>query len=159
MNWIFHYQLFLFDLDGLLVDTEELHWKAYVKMCHDRGHELRWDFPTYFSIAQQDAHAPERAIYAEFPQLHKEEPRWSVLYAEKKAALQYLLDTEDIPLLPGVTELLQALERAGTKRCVVTHSSKDLVEKIRKRMPSSIQFPTGLQKMIMKSQNLPLMGT
>ena len=33
MDWIKKYQLFLFDFDGLLVNTEEMHFLAYKQMC------------------------------------------------------------------------------------------------------------------------------
>ena len=84
MNWIQNFQLFLFDLDGLLVNTEELHYQAYVTMLQRRGYTLTWDFPAYFQIAQQDSKAPEIHIYKEFPKLQKDEPNWAILYAEKK---------------------------------------------------------------------------
>ncbi|MDB6080998.1 MAG: HAD-superfamily hydrolase [Chlamydiia bacterium] len=135
MHWIKKYQLFLFDLDGLLVNTEELHFRAYKEMCLQRGYHLPWDFAQYFSIAQLDAQAPERYIYAEFPELKKEEPLWSILYAEKKKAYLTLLAQEPAPLLPGVEVLLTALEKVNKKRCVVTHSALALVELIREQNP------------------------
>lgn len=135
MQWIFDYQLFLFDLDGLLVDTEGCHYKAYVTMCARRGFTLPWDFATYFTIAQKHADAPRDYIYEALPGLKQQEPNWSVLYAEKKAILQEILTQDPIPLLPGVENLLRALEKAQIKRCVVTHSAKDLVAILRKKNP------------------------
>ena len=135
MQWIFDYQLFLFDLDGLLVDTEKCHYKAYVTMCKRRGHVLPWDFATYFTIAQKHANAPRDSIYEALPQLQQEEPNWSVLYAEKKAKLQELLTQEPIEILPGVEKLLRVLEHASIKRCVVTHSAKELTTILRQKNP------------------------
>jgi len=141
MRWIFDYQLFLFDLDGLLVNTEELHYQAYKQMLHDRGYELPWDFLTYFSIAQKDSEAPKRHIYAMFPQLAKEEPRWEVLYQEKKIAYIALLQKSQVPLLPGAKELLFALKQENCNTCVVTHSRLAYVEELKKQNPvlSTIQ--------------------
>lgn len=135
MEWLSQYQLFLFDLDGLLVNTEELHFRAYQKMCRDRGFVLPWDFPTYFGIAQQDAEAPKRYIYAQFPELFKQEPSWDVLYSEKKCAFMELLEKEKVPLMPGVEKLLLALQERGIKRACVTHSGRELVEKIKAHNP------------------------
>jgi HAD superfamily hydrolase (TIGR01509 family) len=135
MNWIQNFQLFLFDLDGLLVNTEELHYEAYVTMLKRRGYTLEWDFPTYFQIAQQDSKAPEIHIYKEFPQLQKEEPNWSILYAEKKQIVTDLLREKGAPLLPGVHELLTKLAALNKKRCVVTHSPKELVTLLQKHHP------------------------
>lgn len=141
MRWISSYQLFLFDLDGLLVNTEELHYRAYKEMLHNRGYDLPWDFLTYFSIAQKDAEAPKRHIYAQFPELQQKEPRWDVLYQEKKRAYLHLLQTTKVPLLPGVQRLLSALEQAKVKRCVVTHSAKLLVEAIKSQNPILSTIP------------------
>lgn len=135
MHWISQFQLFLFDLDGLLVNTEELHYQAYKRMLKNRGYALPWDFTKYFSIAQQDAEAPKRNIYAEFPELQQQEPNWDVLYAEKKQAYLDLLKSERAPLMPGVQELLEELSNKNVKRCVVTHSGKSLVDALCEKNP------------------------
>jgi beta-phosphoglucomutase len=135
MRWIESYELFLFDLDGLLVNTEEIHYRAYVQMCKGRGYTIPWSFSQYFQIAQQDAGAPERAVYAEFPALQKQEPNWKVLYAEKKRAFLEILENEPAPLLPGAEKFLKILENAQKKRCVVTHSQTELVALLRKQNP------------------------
>jgi len=135
MDWIQKYQLFLFDLDGLLVNTEEIHYRAYCQMCYGRGYELPWSFSEYFRIAQLDAKAPERHIYAALPKLQKEEPNWTVLYAEKKSAFLHLLQEEPAPLLPGADAMLALLAKAQKKRAVVTHSAKELVTLLRQQNP------------------------
>src|SRR3990172_6839619 len=58
MHWIYQFQLFLFDFDGLLVNTEDLHFAAYQKMCCDRGFELKWDFER-FCQARSEEHTSE----------------------------------------------------------------------------------------------------
>ena len=130
-----YYQLFLFDFDGILVDTEELHYKAYLKMCVDRGFILNWDRPTYMSYALFTATGVKEAIYKALPQLHETEPNWNVLYQEKKAAYCTLLREEGTKLMPGVEALLQKLESTNTKRCVVTHSPADQIAMIRGQHP------------------------
>ena len=135
MEWIQQFTFFLFDLDGLLVNTENIHFRAYKKMCKDRGFDLLWDLTKYYSIAQQDADAVKKALYQEFPELETRGPRWEVLYKEKKEAFLHIAATEEIPLLPGAKELLLALESAGIKRCVVTHSPLALVEVLREQNP------------------------
>lgn len=135
MDFIRNYQLFLFDLDGLLVNTEELHYRAYCDMVKARGFTLPWDFPAYFQIAQQDSRAPERAIYKEFPKLFEQEPSWAVLYAEKKEAYRKLIENEPAPLLPGVESLLVHLKQLEKQRAVVTHTSRELVDIIRSKNP------------------------
>ncbi len=135
MNWIFRYQLFLFDFDGLLVDTERLHYQAYIETCKNRGFELTWTFEEYCAVAQQDATQLRARIYAEFPLLFAAEPNWAVLYDEKKQNLLRLVKQDQVPLLPGVATLLLALQQAGIHRCVVTHSPLSLINQIREKNP------------------------
>lgn len=135
MDFTRNYQLFLFDLDGLLVNSEELHYRAYCTMLKQRGFDLPWDFAAYFQIAQQAADAPQRAIYKEFPMLQQMEPNWQVLYAEKKEAYKALLQQEPVPLLPGVEPVLRYLQKEAIQRCVVTHTARALVDIIRAQNP------------------------
>ena len=60
--------LILFDLDGLLVDTEQLHWRAYQEMCRAFGSTLSWDFPTYLRISGSASHAIAARMQVELPQ-------------------------------------------------------------------------------------------
>lgn len=135
MRWISNYQLFLFDLDGLLVNTEELHYRAYVRMCEGRGVRLTWDFPSYFRIAQSDSDAIQKQMYSQFPALFEQEPRWNVLYEEKKRAFLDILTSEPSPLLPGVEKLLSALAEKDVKRAVVTHSARAFTVEIKRQNP------------------------
>jgi len=135
MQWIFHYQLFLFDLDGLLVDTEKLHYQAYINMCAQRGCHLPWSFHRYSEAAHHESTGLRDQIYAEFPELKAQEPHWNVLYEEKKRMFLELVETGTVPLMPGVKELLLALQKAEIKRCVVTHSATSLISRIRKQNP------------------------
>lgn len=135
MQWIFHYQLFLFDLDGLLVDTERLHYQAYINMCAGRGYHLPWSFQRYSEAAHHESTGLRDQIYAEFPALQAQEPDWQVLYAEKKQMFMELLEKGAVPLMEGVKELLLALQKANIKRCVVTHSPSQLIRTIRNQNP------------------------
>ena len=133
MRWIHNFQLFLFDFDGLLVNTEKLHHQAYTKMCADRGFDLNWTFPRYCKAAHYSATALEEQIYAQFPQLQADEPSWQVLYEEKKKNYMDLLLSGQVELMPGVEKLLLELDKTSIKRCVVTHSLSDLVSVIRQQ--------------------------
>lgn len=127
MQWIHDYQLFLFDFDGLLVNTEEIHYCAYRKMCKDRGIPFAWTFAEYCNMAHYEADKLQKAMYAEIPDLHALEPDWNVLYAEKKKAMLELLEAGMVHMMPGAAELLIALQEADIPRCVVTHSPEEQI--------------------------------
>lgn len=131
MQWIDYFDLFLFDCDGLLVNSEPLHYQAYRNMCEKRGLVLPWDFSTFLSIAHKDGTALQEAVTAEFLQKGIEIPEWKILYREKKEQYQSLLDHGKISLMPGVHLLLSILEKKKKKRCVVTHSPLVQIEAIR----------------------------
>lgn len=132
MKWIEQFDLFLFDLDGLLVNTEPLHYAAYVRMLAERGYRLNLTFIDFCRLAHLNATAWRKALYDTIPGLDSD---WDLLYREKKEAYLKLLVEEPIELMAGAEPLLKALNDADIKRCVVTHSPREQVELIRKRVP------------------------
>jgi beta-phosphoglucomutase len=141
MKRLSDYQLFLFDLDGLLVDTEEMHYRAYIAASLQHGCVLDLDFPTYFRLAQKDAEAIKHRISELFTQQNLQMPPWDSLYADKKRAYIEILKQQPATLLPGAKELLEALQERGIKHCVVTHSGRELTELIRKQHDVLIRIP------------------
>lgn len=135
MQWIHNYQLFLFDFDGLLVNTEELHYQAYINMCANRGFNLPWDFKRYSLAAHYYAEGLREQIYAELPALLAQEPDWSVLYQEKKRLFIQSVEQGAVQLMPGAYQLLGSLQKSNIKHCVVTHSAIELIQAIRKQHP------------------------
>ncbi|MES2345404.1 MAG: HAD family phosphatase [Chlamydiota bacterium] len=141
MEWIHKFDLFLFDFDGLLVDTERLHYQAYLFLCYNHGFELGWDFERYCKIAHSDAHALRKALYNEFPDLLKEQPDFRVLYEEKKRIYIEILKERTLELMPGAAELLTALAGAGIRRIIATHSPKEQIDIIRAKQPLLLSIP------------------
>jgi len=135
MRWIHQFKLFLFDFDGLLVNTEELHFLAYKMMCERRGFNLDWTFERYCRSAHYSADILGKELYEKFPELHKMESSWPVLYQEKKQIIVNLLNEGRTHLMPGVDALLGALEKANIPRVVVTHSPIELIEAVRVHNP------------------------
>ncbi len=141
MQWMHQFDLFLFDFDGLLADTESLHYRAYQQMCIQRQCELPWDFKTYCLVAHSAALKLEEQIYAAVPQLYKQEPNWTIVYKEKSKALESLLVNEGAALMPGVEELLTFLQLYQKPRAVVTHSADWIVQALRRQHPILNSIP------------------
>jgi HAD superfamily hydrolase (TIGR01509 family) len=132
MEWIRHFQLFLFDFDGLLVNTEHLHFQAYVNMLNKRGYSLDLSFAQFCELAHLHAGALREAIYAKFPDL---DPDWDSLYAQKTQICLELIASGKVELMPGVHKLLCALLDANIRSAVVTNSTLNQVQIIRAQIP------------------------
>ncbi len=142
MQWIHEYQLFLFDFDGLLVNTENIQFQAYKDMCSRWGYDLNWSFSTYCSYAHSpNTEALRDALWDTFPGLQEKELLWSVLYAEKKRRYEELLSLSKIELMPGVERLLRELQKANIARCVVTNSTKIQTDLIKHTLPPLKTIP------------------
>jgi HAD superfamily hydrolase (TIGR01509 family) len=138
MDWIRNFDLFLFDFDGLLVDTETLHFQAYVNMLAKRGLRLDWGFSKFCSTAHLNANALREALYAEFPNL---DPDWKSLYEEKKACYLDLLLAGKVRLMKGVEPLLKELEKKKVRRACVTNSLLEQTKLIRSQIPALETIP------------------
>jgi len=137
------FDLFLFDFDGLLVNTEHLHYQAYVNLLAEEGTELDWGFAQFCSVAHLNASALKDALYVQFPDLN---PNWAELYERKKQIYQALLAGGKVEMMPGAEALLRNVERRGIRRCVVTHSPLVQIEAIRAKHPVLQAIPHWLTR-------------
>lgn len=135
VGWLDHYQTLLFDCDGLLVDTEPLHWRAYQNLCANHGYSLPWSFDQYCERVHHSDRGTRSALYEAFPQLQETHPDWSVLYEEKQAIYRDLLDAEPFSLKEGVEEFLKEVDERRWKMAVVTNSRKSQTDRLRQEHP------------------------
>ena len=141
MQWIEQFQFFLFDFDGVLVDTEPLHYEAYAQMCHNRNIPWTWSYEQYCKEAHGEAQGIKKALLKQFPDLFQQGLVWDVLVAEKKEIYTAFLSTRPLKLMPGVKNVLDALARNDCSCCVVTNSFLGDVEKIKKTLPVLQSIP------------------
>ncbi|MCH9631045.1 MAG: Phosphorylated carbohydrates phosphatase [Chlamydiia bacterium] len=132
---ILSYDAYLFDFDGLLVNTEDLHFIAYKEMLNRYNCELVWDFATYCSNAHKSTEYLANAVYKEFPTLYDKRPDWLNLREEKQEIYTNLLLSGKTELMPGVEEFLNLLKSEKKPLFVVTNSPKTQVEIIKKQKP------------------------
>ena len=135
MSFIQDYQLFLFDFDGLLVNSEEVHFKAYKKVCTSYGFDLDWTLDRYFQAAHYNSEGLYHALNTKFPQLKEKGPSWEVFYAKKQQQVLKLVEEEGVHMMPGAAKLLQILNEKNIKRCVVTHSPDGMIKLFRQQNP------------------------
>lgn len=131
------YDPILLDFDGLLVDTEPLHFEAYRLMLKSFGYELPWTMTEYCTIAHTSSEFLKKMIQDSFPDLKSY--NWEELYAAKKRAYLELIQNETIKLMPGAALFLQAI--AHQPHAVVTHSPLEQIETIRSKIPELQSIP------------------
>jgi HAD superfamily hydrolase (TIGR01509 family) len=127
------YSLFLFDFDGLLVDTERLHLQAYQELCRFYKLHLAWSYEEFCQRAHRSSEYLRERLFAEVKGLAALGKSWDELYTQKKAIYFSLISQQGVPLMPGVAELLRYLHSRNKTCCVVTHSPRKDVEFIRQQ--------------------------
>ncbi|NVN89518.1 MAG: HAD family phosphatase [Desulfuromonadales bacterium] len=102
-------QAVIFDFDGVIVDTEPLHYKAFQRILNPRGLGFSWDqyVKTYMGFDDRDAFM--EAFKAKGIALDREE--LTRLIADKAAIFQTII-CEGINAYPGVVTLIKTLHKA-----------------------------------------------
>jgi beta-phosphoglucomutase len=93
----------IFDFDGIIVDSERLHWAAFNKVLGPLRKTISWPdyIQTYIGFDDRDT------FKTCFPMVGKNE--LSGLIEKKAAAFQELLESDGAAALPGAVELIKSL--------------------------------------------------
>ena len=102
-----HYEAVLFDLDGTLVDSLPLHYRAYRRVFERRGTQLEWDVFMH-NIGPPAASAIPK--FAAAVGLDLTESQLTDIHLEKKSVFADLLGIEAPSLLPVSTILSEVME-------------------------------------------------
>jgi HAD superfamily hydrolase (TIGR01509 family) len=112
----------VFDMDGLMLDTEPLYKAAWQRASADLGHEL--DDLSYVKLVGRPTPDCEAALLAQFGSgfpLDRFRARWPELWQAGVAET-------GIAAKPGLFELLEFLDDHGVPRAVATSSEADYAE-------------------------------
>ena len=122
----------LFDVDGTLADTEEVHRRAFNAAFAQLGFDWQWDVPLYRDLLSV-AGGKERLLhYWERlqPQILRDRDGAelaSAVHAVKTEHYARLVATGSAPLRPGVARLLHQAHARGFQLGIVTTTSADNV--------------------------------
>ncbi|SDI53276.1 haloacid dehalogenase superfamily, subfamily IA, variant 3 with third motif having DD or ED [Ferrimonas sediminum] len=115
------YQAAIFDMDGLLLDTERLCMRIFQQACETQ--QLPFYEEVYLSIIGRNAAGIERifrqAYGKDLDRLHEE---WRCRY-------HAVVEHQAIPIKPGVVELLEWLKSKGIATAVATSTAKEVARK------------------------------
>lgn len=130
-NW----QIFLFDFDGTLVDSEPLHHLAYKQTCEEYGFSLGKDFASYCALAHQSADSLKVYLHEQFVLVKKQPLDWSSFYLRKKNKVLQLIAETPLSMILGAEIFLQYLLEQKKKIAVVTHSPLAQIELFQEKIP------------------------
>jgi beta-phosphoglucomutase len=92
----------LFDMDGVIVDTEPLHRKAYFKTFNELGIDVSEDFYTSFTGA-----STKRFCDALIDKFHLKQTYEEIAKTKRDYFKDYFYNDEEFDLIPGVKDLIQ----------------------------------------------------
>ncbi|MBV7268020.1 HAD family hydrolase [Winogradskyella luteola] len=125
----------LFDMDGVIVDTEPLHRKAYFKMFHDV--DISVDEDLYTSFTGQSTINICRRIVNHFQLNYTPE----YLVKQKRLHFKYLFDNDtDLQLIDGVLDLIKNYFNNGLKLVVASSASMPNIDRIFERFDLNQYF-------------------
>jgi len=128
MTNINNYDLFLFDLDGTLINTEEIHYQSYRESLIKYGYTNNFTFNDYCKICHLDDIAMQKFVETNLNIVYEK------FYQTKKHI--YLSKLNDsLCLINGFNYFLQELKNLNKKTCIVTHSSRDTIDFILDKLP------------------------
>ena len=112
-----------FDMDGLMFETESVYRKAAEELLGRRG------YPYTEELYQDVMGRPPRYCFERFIETYHLSETWEELSAESEEIFLEVLK-EGYEMMPGLKELLAALEEEGIPKCVATSSSRRIASAV-----------------------------
>ncbi|MBW4052089.1 MAG: HAD-IA family hydrolase [Proteobacteria bacterium] len=122
----------IFDVDGTLADTEEVHRQAFNDAFTAHGLEFHWSRELYGGLLQVTGGKERLAAFLQHISLgDRERSRLSALiprlHATKTAFYRERLERGGVPLRPGVRRLMSEGRAAGVRLAIASTTSPDNV--------------------------------
>ncbi|MBN1460868.1 MAG: HAD family phosphatase [Armatimonadetes bacterium] len=118
----------LYDMDGLIVDTEPLHFQAFRDYMKTFGHEMPESLmPDFIGISDVENVRHLRETY------QVDTPLEEMVAGRRRAYLE-LVGTLPLPALPGFWEFTVEAKQRGLKQAVVSSAPAEQVELVLQRL-------------------------
>ncbi|MBR5047096.1 MAG: HAD family phosphatase [Eubacterium sp.] len=120
-------KLIIFDMDGLMFDTEAIGFRAYEECGEEWG--LPTGFPIYLSLIGLD----KRDTCAKYREIYGEDMDADLFYREVGNRIREIMEREGIPMKPGLLPLLEAIEEAGIPKMIASSTGEEGIRNYLKR--------------------------
>lgn len=114
----------IFDMDGLMFDSERATYEGYVQICRDYGYEITLEF--YKKLLGRPLSTAKKLFREEFGESFPADE----IVAKCHAYLEKRFRTEGVPKKKGLMEILEFIRESGMKALVATSSGRDRVDGI-----------------------------
>lgn len=119
----------IFDVDGTLAETEELHRKAFNATFHQAGLDWHWSRETYRQLLTTTGGKERIGRYCgEIGATWLDADAIARLHKKKTGAYARLMATGGLSPRPGVMQLIEAARAAGLKLAIATTTSPKNVD-------------------------------
>lgn len=112
-------KLVIFDMDGLMFDTERIYYKAWQEAAKAYGYEITWEI--YTQIVARNSRYIEKVL----KELLGEALPYDDICAMKRRLADETIATEGIQKKEGLLELLDYLDEKRIKKVVATSSMRE----------------------------------
>ncbi|HOM17038.1 MAG TPA: HAD family phosphatase [Thermoguttaceae bacterium] len=124
----------VFDMDGLMFNTEDLYWQVGSELLRRRGRQYTRELCDAMMGLQ-----PQPAFQTMID-WHGLSDTWEKLAAESDEIYFSFLDRYPVQVMPGLWELLDALEAAGIPKAIGTSSQRRTLETLLGRFQLQDRF-------------------
>ncbi|WP_296714246.1 HAD-IA family hydrolase [Rhodoblastus sp.] len=121
-------EVVIFDLDGTLAETEEVHRLAFNRAFADSGLDWDWDVPLYRELLKVTGGKERIAHFIERSGGRAEPGFVAELHKAKTAIYTRMVAAGGVPLRPGVREFIAAARAAGLELAIATTTSMPNIE-------------------------------
>ena len=120
-NYIDNTYIFLYDLDGTIIQSENIYYDIWKEILYEYNFELNTDIFTKFISGNNDKHVINMLI----PKFKN-----NIYEISRKKDNLFLKNIDKIQIIPGAIEMLSLIKKLGHRIAIVTNCNREISENI-----------------------------